>query len=130
MEKDTPQERYRKKNPEKYRQYSLKQYYKDPAKAAIKAKLWREKNKEYIKEKQKQDKRKRKLLAIEYLGGKCNSCGNVFHPAIYEFHHKNPEEKDRDPSKMLCLSWKRLSSELEKCLLLCANCHRLQHHSW
>ena len=86
------------------------------------------KNKEYVLQKQREDKRKRKLWAIEYLGGKCSSCGETFHPAVYEFHHTDPSTKDRDPSKMLQLSLTRLTEELDKCVLLCANCHRIEHH--
>lgn len=125
---DTPQARYYIKNKEKYNEWSRQSYYRNKEKCAERAKQWRLVNKEYIITKQREDKRKRKELAIEYLGGKCSKCLNIFHPAVYEFHHKNPETKDRDPSKMLQLSWKRLEAELDKCLLLCANCHRLLHH--
>ena len=121
-------EKYRKAHPEVYRKSALKQYYKDPEAAAQKAKAWREANRDYIREKQREDKRKRKLDAIEYLGGKCQQCGGTFHPSIYEFHHLNPDEKDRDPSKMLQLKWSRVTAELDKCQLLCANCHRYIHH--
>ena len=117
---------------EKKREYmrkaSLKYYYKNKDKSAAKAKAWRERNKDYVRDKQREDKRLRKLWAIEYLGGICGSCGEKFHPAVYEFHHKDPTTKDRDPSKMLGLSLKRLQDELDKCSLLCANCHRLLHH--
>jgi predicted HNH restriction endonuclease len=106
---------------EKYRKAVC---YIDPEKAAEKARKY----KEYIRVKQRESKRKRKLEAIEYLGGKCRKCENIYHPAIYEFHHKDPITKDRDPSKMLSLSWNRLQNELDKCDLLCANCHRLVHH--
>lgn len=113
---------------QKHRDAALKQYYADKDKAAEKARKWRELNKDYIRDKQRVYKRERKLWAIEYLGGKCNSCGNIFHPAVYEFHHIKPEDKDRDPSKMLQLSLEKLTNELNKCVLLCANCHRLTHH--
>lgn len=77
-------------------------------------------------------KRQRKLKAIEYLGGVCQKCNQEYHPAVFEFHHIDPSDKDRDPSKMTGLSWIRLKTELDKCQLLCANCHRLIHHegSW
>lgn len=91
---------------------------------------WRMSNKDYIRNKQRESKRLRKLEAIDYLGGRCSYCNNTFHPAVYEFHHRNPEEKDRDPSKMLQLSWERLKAELDKCDLVCANCHRLHHHGF
>jgi len=107
---------------------SLKYYYNNIEKCAEKAKKWRLKNKDYIRDKQRESKRKRKLDAIEYLGLVCLDCGGSFHPTIYDFHHRNPIEKDKDPSKLLTLSWKRIIEELDKCDLLCANCHRLRHH--
>lgn len=128
MSKDTPQKRYAQKNKDKYAKWALEYYYRNKEKCAEKARLWRENNKEYRATYQREGKRKRKLEAIEYLGGKCMSCGHTFHPAIYEFHHLDPETKDRDPSKMLSLSWERLTNELNKCQLLCANCHRLAHY--
>jgi len=113
---------------EKIAEASLKYYYANKEKCAEKARNWRNNNKEYIKEKQREEKRKRKVWAIEYLGNVCQSCGGIFHPAVYEFHHLDPTTKDRDPSKMLSLSKERLQNELNKCELLCANCHRVRHH--
>jgi hypothetical protein len=127
-EKYKSQYKYITKNKEQYAAYSLKYYYANKEKCALRAKKWREKNKDYIKEKQKLEKRKRKLGAIEYLGGKCGKCGESFHPSVYEFHHRDPVNKDRDPSKMMQLSISKLYAELDKCDLLCANCHRLIHN--
>ena len=113
---------------EYHRQKSLEYYHANKEKCALKAKNWRLNNLEYIKTKQREDKRKRKKQAVEYLGNCCSKCKQEFHLSIYEFHHLNPEEKDRDPSKMLQLKWERLKAELDKCVLLCANCHRLVHY--
>lgn len=115
-------------SPEYHRQKALEYYHRNKDKAALKAKQWRLNNLEYIKQKQREDKRKRKEQAIQYLGNKCSRCNNQYHPAVYEFHHLDPETKDRDPSKMLQLKWSRVVAELDKCVLLCANCHRLTHH--
>lgn len=105
-----------------------KYYHKNKEKCKENHRKWRARNADYIRNKQKEDKRNRKLEAIEYMGGSCQKCNGEFHPSVYEFHHINPEEKDRDPSKMLSLSKIKLFSELDKCQLLCANCHRLIHH--
>lgn len=113
---------------EYYREKSLARYYSDLEAAKIRAANYRKANKDYIREKQKQDKRNRKLKAIQYLGGKCFKCDGQFHPAIYEFHHTDPSTKEKDPSKLLDHSWKRVTEELNKCILVCANCHRLIHH--
>lgn len=125
---DTPQSRYASKNKDKYAKWAREYYHRNKEKCAERARAWREANKEYRLEYQKLAKRKRKEEAIQYLGGVCKQCHETYHPAIYEFHHLDPSTKDRDPSKMLSLSWERLKAELDKCVLLCANCHRLTHH--
>jgi 5-methylcytosine-specific restriction endonuclease McrA len=72
---------------------------------------------------------KRKLKAIDYLGGSCTICGyNKYYGAL-EFHHKNPEEKDMSWVKLRLTSWNKIVKELDKCALLCANCHRETHKS-
>lgn len=121
-------EKYRAEHPELYRTAALRYYHANKEQAAIKAKKWRLENLEYVKQKQREDKRLRKIKAVEYLGGRCNKCGKDWHPSIFEFHHIDPTTKDRDPSKMLSLRWERVTAELDKCILLCANCHRLTHH--
>ena len=80
-----------------------------------------------ISHKQSEKARERKLLAIEYLGGKCNICGQMPHPAAMDFHHKDPSQKEFTPGYIKNNSWKMLTKELDKCLLLCANCHRQLH---
>jgi predicted HNH restriction endonuclease len=72
-------------------------------------------------------RRAKKRRAIEYLGGACNHCGGVFHPAVYDFHHIDPTEKEADPGSLMGRKWERIKQELDKCLLLCANCHRMEH---
>ncbi len=74
--------------------------------------------------------RLRKLEAIQYLGDKCYDCSFKFHPAVYEFHHLNPKEKDMDGSDFLQRKREIMYDELVKCVLLCANCHRIRHHTW
>ena len=113
---------------EKMREASRKYYHANKEKSKERNALWRASNKQYVLDKQRENKRLRKLEAIEYLGGKCQKCEKKWHPSQYEFHHTNPDEKDRDPSKMMSLSKERLYAELDKCQLLCANCHRFLHH--
>lgn len=72
--------------------------------------------------------RKRKEQAIEYLGGKCLDCGGVYVRDVYDFHHRDPAQKETPLNKMFKFSWKKVKSELDKCDLLCANCHRIRHY--
>lgn len=71
-------------------------------------------------------RKKKKKKAIDYLGGKCSKCGYNKCDAALEFHHI--EGKDREPAKLIAGSWKKLQPELDKCILVCANCHREIHN--
>lgn len=62
-----------------------------------------------------------KKFALSYLGGNCQVCGSV---EELEFHHVDPDEKIHSITSMLGGSTReRLITELEKCELLCHNCH-------
>jgi 5-methylcytosine-specific restriction endonuclease McrA len=66
-----------------------------------------------------------KFKAVRYKGGKCELCGHKGLPASFDFHHTNPKEKEFAISQLPhTRSWERLKTELDKCQLLCANCHR------
>ena len=73
---------------------------------------------------------KRKLEAIAYKGSQCQDCGLALaqsHYAVFEFHHLDPTQKDADWSKLRLGSNGKIQAELDKCVLLCANCHRIRH---
>lgn len=70
-----------------------------------------------------------KLKCIEYLGGKCIRCGYNKFAEVLEFHHRNPQEKLFQISGNHCRKWEDVKTELDKCDLLCANCHREKHIS-
>jgi len=72
-------------------------------------------------------RKKNKERSIEYKGGKCQICGYNKCNSALEFHHPNPENKEFSPSRNMNLSWDKLKLEIEKCILVCANCHREIH---
>ncbi|MBU0672003.1 MAG: HNH endonuclease [Candidatus Margulisbacteria bacterium] len=75
-------------------------------------------------------KRRKKLRqkAIEYKGGECQSCGYKRFVGALEFHHLNEKKKDFGISlKGLTRSWVRIKKEVDKCILVCSNCHREIH---
>ena len=67
-----------------------------------------------------------KRRAVAYLGGKCADCAGVFEPVQFDFHHKHPEDKVAGVATLLTQGWPRIREEVDKCLLLCANCRRLR----
>lgn len=71
---------------------------------------------------------KLKKLAVEYKGGSCEHCGYNKMQEVLEFHHKDPTQKDFGISaKGHTRSFESIKVELDKCVMLCANCHREEH---
>jgi hypothetical protein len=76
-------------------------------------------------------RRKAKQKLIDYKGGKCQICGYSKNcPSAYDFHHRNPEEKEFGiGGHKVTLSWEKLKKEVDKCDLLCKNCHAEVHEN-
>ena len=70
-----------------------------------------------------------KSWAIQIKGGRCECCGYSKCPDALEFHHTNPKEKEFNLNKMRSKNRETILSELQKCQLLCANCHRELHYA-
>lgn len=71
-----------------------------------------------------------KIKALKYLGNKCVNCGLAYNgenEVVFDFHHTDPSTKEGKPTKLLCFSWEALKKEIDKCTLLCSNCHRMEH---
>lgn len=71
-----------------------------------------------------------KHCAIIYKGGKCVHCGKEYdgtNSCIFDFHHTDPSQKEFCPSTGS--TWSKTQPELDKCVLLCTNCHRMEHDS-
>jgi hypothetical protein len=73
-------------------------------------------------------RRKLKARAIAYKGGKCERCGYDRCPDALDFHHRDPTEKDFQVSAGAYRRWALMVRELDKCVMLCANCHREEHY--
>lgn len=70
-------------------------------------------------------RKKIKVLAIGYKGGKCQICGYHKYQGALELHHVKKSEKNFGiGDKGYTRSWEKVKTELDKCILLCANCHR------
>lgn len=87
-------------------------------------------NKQYYKDKAKVNKERNVAWLKQYKSDKkCIKCG-FSHLAALDFHHRNPEDKHDQICVMArsgC-SIERLQKEIDKCDILCANCHRILHY--
>lgn len=69
-----------------------------------------------------------KEMAVQYKSGKCCICGYNRYIGALEFHHLDPHQKDFGiGSKGYTRSFDKVKEELDKCICVCANCHREIH---
>lgn len=94
------------------------------------------KKREYNRIWTKKQREPLKLECFNYKGGKCLDCGLVDHPALFDFHHRDPSQKDFGISQVISrphssseILLALLKPELDKCDLLCCLCHRRRHLS-
>jgi 5-methylcytosine-specific restriction endonuclease McrA len=118
------------------RQEYYKKYYQEN-KEKMKANVirWREENPERyaelkldIKERNKETARKRKkyMHRVKSWFG-CAQCGYNEHPVALDFHHVIMEDDNVAMHKLSWASMDRIKREMRKCIILCANCHRIEH---
>lgn len=71
-----------------------------------------------------------KLWGLEYKGKKCNICGYDKCIAALEFHHLEEKTKEFElSSHESSTNWEDIKKELDKCIVVCANCHREIHYT-
>ncbi|MDD3678805.1 MAG: HNH endonuclease signature motif containing protein [Patescibacteria group bacterium] len=73
-------------------------------------------------------KRRRKIreMAIAYKGGRCSICGYQRCIEALDFHHEGIKDFGISANG-ITRSWEKTRAEIDKCVLLCANCHREIH---
>ena len=78
----------------------------------------------------RQARKQVKTLLVEAFGSRCCYCGEIFPIEVFDFHHISTETKFFDIAQGISkhVSWEKLIKEAEKCVMLCANCHRMVHH--
>jgi hypothetical protein len=99
----------------------------------------RQLDKDYIKEYNSSEPRQRKGVErirlkkwqlLQYKGCKCIKCGLAAteeNSCIFDFHHIEPKVFNMAP---FTRSYYSLQEESRKCVVLCANCHRMEHKKY
>ena len=83
---------------------------------------------DYLIEAVRKRRRKVREMALQHKGGRCQLCHYDKCKDALEFHHVENSGKDFGISdKGYTRSWEKIREELDKCILLCANCHREVH---
>jgi len=80
----------------------------------------------YSKRKAIVDHRRQELVRLS--GSRCQECHRSYESVCYDFHHITPTNKLFNLSgSNLVRSWSSIINELDKCIMLCSNCHRVIH---
>ncbi len=88
-----------------------------------------ENNKKYYLDRNarlRQEKR-RWLVAYKESRG-CMDCHRNYPACVLDLDHRNPKEKSSEVTFLVNRGWAALKAEVEKCDVVCANCHRIRHH--
>lgn len=73
--------------------------------------------------------KKRDLVSAYKAERGCEDCG-ITDPRVLDLHHRDGTEKEAAVSQLLSRSaWSEVQAEMEKCSVLCANCHRIAHYT-
>jgi len=95
---------------------------------------WYAKNKERLRQKKKIYCKNHRLRRKEWFATvkgslSCEVCGESRYYCL-DFHHTNPKDKEFNIGDMVERNYskKRILEEIAKCTVLCANCHREEHH--
>ena len=92
-------------------------------------KKYYEKNKKDIFIKRLKRLRSRKLELAKLLGGKCSECGYNQCLGALDFHHVSHNKEKSIAELLKGYSKQKTLKEAQKCILLCANCHREMHYN-
>src|SRR5436305_1960059 len=102
--------------------------YKDIIKRRACHKRYYIRNKELYKLKNK----RRKKMLLEFVNGikniPCSDCNVLYPPYVMDFDHRGDEKKIDSIARLIRdgRSKEKLQAEIEKCDLVCANCHRIR----
>ena len=84
--------------------------------------------KEYLKQAVSKRRKMLREKAVKYAGDKCSLCGYNRCSEALDFHHRDPQTKSFGISQSgITRSWEKIKDEVDKCVLICANCHREIH---
>jgi len=115
---------------EKKKKYDKERYLKNRRSILDKNLLYQKNNRESVNIRSRRNNLLKKLELVNYKGGACQICGYNDCIAALDFHH-NIGDKEFNIGTELGKSCKlsKLKQEVDKCILVCSNCHRKIHYN-
>lgn len=89
---------------------------------------YRKINGEVIRKRTVKNRTNNKKEFVNLHNNMCADCKISYPLPVYDLHHLDPKEKEYTPGHMFSRTFENAKEELDKCILLCANCHRLRHY--
>jgi hypothetical protein len=124
--------KYQEQNVEKIKCYQTSYRQQNRDKLSEKNKEYRKRNLERIHTVATDYRRRYSKKIHEYYGQSCYICGvSESCYRMYDCHHVDPAEKDFVVATLISRDWDTIVvPELQKCVYVCANCHRKLHDGW
>ena len=86
-----------------------------------------EKHKKHNERIKRRAQARKAYIVHRVFGGHCYDCGEAYPDCVFDFHHEG-DEKTHNPSQLIGRNQMEAAfKELENCVMLCANCHRMRH---
>ena len=118
----------RKEEPEKIKDQKKCSYHrtkhKHKSKIAKYGKQWHFENRDRRNKSAQKRHRMLKEKVIKYLGGCCSVCKLIDDYPVFDAHHLDPSQKKFSVMSGPSRDWNVIEPELDKCVLICSNCHR------
>ncbi len=96
------------------------------------SKIWYQKRKEIHKKQQYSARNVRRKKNKDYVdklkSNSCTDCGKKYPPYVMHFDHLPKYKKIIEIGQMRCWGIEKIKTEIEKCELVCANCHAERTH--
>jgi hypothetical protein len=86
-------------------------------------------NKQYYFDRNNRVRKEKRDYIRSFKDRPCEDCGISYPYFVMDLHHTDPSTKTMSPCALINRGWKRLIAEINSCIVLCANCHRIRTHT-
>lgn len=103
--------------------------YKDPVLRKQYKYQWYLDNKESVHLRGRRDKHKKRMFVAKIKDVPCMDCGQKYPFYVMDLDHRDPTNKIQNVGKLINQSWEKILLEIDKCDVVCSNCHRIRTYN-